>query len=116
VTKIVVDTNISISALLWGGTPQRLFTVAVDHSIPLLTSSPLIQELEKTLNKPKLAKYVLLTGKTPSELVSDVARIMTLVEPAEARSDAVRDPMMSKYWQQRLAAKRLTLYPATMTC
>lgn len=91
-TKIVVDTSISVSAMLWGGTPQRLLTVAIENSIPLLTSRPLIQELTKTLNKPKLASYVALTGKTPSELAAEFARLMIFVEPADVPPDAVRDP------------------------
>lgn len=43
----------------------------------------LVQELDKTLNKPKLAKYVTLSGKAPSELVAELVRLMTLVEPAK---------------------------------
>lgn len=100
-TQIVVDTNTSVSALLWGGTPQRVFTVAVANSIPLLTSEALVQELHKTLNKPKLAKYVALSGKTPSELVAELVRLMTLV---------------SKSWRQLWAAKRRISYQATKTC
>lgn len=91
-TQIVVDTNTSVSALLWGGTPQRVFTLAVANSIPLLTSEALVQELHKTLNKPKLAQYVALSGKTPSELVAELVRLMMLVEPAPVPADAVRDP------------------------
>lgn len=91
-TRIVVDTNTSVSALLWGGTPQRVFAVAISNSMPLLTSEPLVQELERTLNKTRLAKYVMLTGKTPAELVGELSRIMTWVEPAAVPADAVRDP------------------------
>ncbi|MBZ0277937.1 MAG: putative toxin-antitoxin system toxin component, PIN family [Anaerolineae bacterium] len=90
--QIVVDTNTSISALLWGGVPQHLVTLAINNSIPLLTSEALLQELETTLNKPKLAKYVLLSGRKPSELVAELARIMVLVEPANIPADVVRDP------------------------
>jgi len=91
-TGIVVDTNTSVSALLWGGTPQRVLAVAIDQSIPLLISKQLIQELESTLAKPRLAKYVVLTGKTPSDLVSQLISIMTLIEPVDVPADAVRDP------------------------
>jgi putative PIN family toxin of toxin-antitoxin system len=92
VTQIVVDTNTSVSALLWGGTSQHLFTVAVSNSIPLLTSNVLIHELEKTLLKPKLAKYVLLSGRSPDELAAQLVRLMAVVEPAVVSAEALRDP------------------------
>jgi putative PIN family toxin of toxin-antitoxin system len=51
----------------------------------------LIEELENTLNKPKLKKYVALSGKTPSELVAEFARLVVLVEPVSLPLESVRD-------------------------
>ena len=91
-TRVVVDTNTTVSAFLWGGTPRQLFNLAIEGGITLLSSDAMVQELENTLNKPKLEKYVKLSGKTPSELVADFVKLVTLVEPAEIPADAVRDP------------------------
>lgn len=90
--QVVLDTNIIVSALLWGGAPQRVIAIAVDNDIPIITSEPLIHELAKTLQKPKLGKYISSTGKSPSTLISELVRIMTVVELAAVPTDAVRDP------------------------
>ena len=66
--------------------------MAIEGSITLLSSNGLVQELEDTLLKPKLEKYVIQSGKTPSELLAEYARLVTLVEPASLPEDAVRDP------------------------
>lgn len=90
-TRVVVDTNTTVSAFLWGGMPRQLFNLAIEGGIILLSSNALVHELENTLNKPKLEKYVRLSGKTPSELVADFVKLVRLVEPAEIPVDAVRD-------------------------
>jgi putative PIN family toxin of toxin-antitoxin system len=90
--------------------------MAIESGITLLDSTELIQELEDTLSKPKLQKYVLLSGKTPSELVAEFTRLVTLVEPATIPEDAVRDPDDVKVLAAAVGGKRLILSPVTMTC
>ncbi len=50
VVRIVLDTNVVISALLWRGTPYRLFElVRVRDDIKLFASTPLLEELAEVL-------------------------------------------------------------------
>ncbi|MBZ0298664.1 MAG: putative toxin-antitoxin system toxin component, PIN family [Anaerolineae bacterium] len=69
--RVVVDTNTTVSAFLWGGTPRQFFTVAIETGVILLSSNALVQELENTLRKPKLEKYITLSGKNPPEIVAE---------------------------------------------
>jgi hypothetical protein len=48
--RIVVDTNVVVSALLWGGAPRAVLAAAREHRIALYTSAPLIAELEDVLD------------------------------------------------------------------
>jgi putative PIN family toxin of toxin-antitoxin system len=91
VYRIVVDSNTTVSAFLWGGTPRQFFAEAIENGVVFLSSNVLIEELENTLNKPKLKKYVALSGKTPSELVAEFARLVVLVEPVSLPLESVRD-------------------------
>jgi len=49
--RIVADTNIVVSALLWRGNPRRLLDAARDGIIELFTSAVLLEELEEVLSR-----------------------------------------------------------------
>lgn len=53
--RIVLDTNVVVSALLWGGTPFKLFQAAANGDIILYTSPALLAELSEILTRKHLA-------------------------------------------------------------
>jgi uncharacterized protein len=53
--RIVLDTNVAVSALLWGGTPYRLIQAAADGTLTLCTSSILLAELRAVLARKHMA-------------------------------------------------------------
>jgi putative PIN family toxin of toxin-antitoxin system len=56
--RLVLDTNVVVSALLWEGVPNRLLRVSHSEGILLYTSTPLLKELIATLSKSKLEKKI----------------------------------------------------------
>ncbi|MBK7003532.1 MAG: putative toxin-antitoxin system toxin component, PIN family [Rhodoferax sp.] len=59
--RLVLDTNVVVSGLLWGGHSRRLLELALDSSITRITlySSPvLVDELSRTLHYARLAKRI----------------------------------------------------------
>ena len=54
--QAVLDTNIVVSALLWGGTPFKLLELATDVKLSLYTSPALIAELRDVLHRDHLAR------------------------------------------------------------
>ena len=53
--RVVADTNVLISALLFGGVSDQVFLAGLRGEIQLITSDPLLKELERVLkNKFKL--------------------------------------------------------------
>ena len=59
--RVVADTNVLISALLFGGLPEQILLAGLRGDIQLLTSIPLLEELENVLMRkfrfdPKFAK------------------------------------------------------------
>lgn len=56
--RLVLDTNVVASALLWGGTPRRLLRAGREKRIELLTSLPLLAELTDILGRRKFEKKI----------------------------------------------------------
>ncbi|MBI4439474.1 putative toxin-antitoxin system toxin component, PIN family [Candidatus Woesearchaeota archaeon] len=52
--RIVIDTNVFISALGWGGKPNELIERVIDGEYGLYVSIKQIRELTKALDYPKL--------------------------------------------------------------
>ena len=77
--KLVVDTNVLVSAFLWQGNPGRLIELAAEREIQLFTNRALLDELAATLVKKKLAKPVVATGLTVEQMLRNYRRLATLV-------------------------------------
>ena len=90
--RIVVDTNIVISGLLWSGSPQQLINLARAREIDLYSSVPLIAELAEVIGREDFAGRVRAAGLSAAELVEDYAHLARLVIPAEIRPTVLDDP------------------------
>jgi len=53
--RAVLDTNVVVSALIWGGIPFALLEAATEGRIDLITSPVLLAELAEVLNRPHLS-------------------------------------------------------------
>lgn len=49
--KVLLDTNIWISGLLWGGQARDIIQLGQQNTIVIYISSPLLDELEETLKR-----------------------------------------------------------------
>lgn len=56
--RLVLDTNVVVSGLLWLGSSRRLLELALDKRIALYSSPVLIDELSQTLHYAKLAERI----------------------------------------------------------
>ncbi len=53
--RLVLDTNVLVSAFLWKGKPGRLIELAAEKEIEIFTSRALLDELAATPSRKKLA-------------------------------------------------------------
>jgi putative PIN family toxin of toxin-antitoxin system len=72
---VVADTNVLISALLFGGLSEQIFLAGLRGEIQLITSLPLLKELERVL-KGKFKFDVHLVN----DILDEVKNIMEIVE------------------------------------
>lgn len=86
--KVVLDTNILISAFIFpGGPPEAVYRAVLDGRVELVTSPPLLAELGRVLAdkfgwEPPLG----------AEAVAQVARVAIVVRPEERVEVVLDDP------------------------
>jgi putative PIN family toxin of toxin-antitoxin system len=73
--RVVADTNILVSALLFGGPPEQVFLAGLRGEIQLLISLSLLKELEKVL-KEKFKLNIHLVR----EIIEEVREVAEIVE------------------------------------
>lgn len=91
VLRIVADTNTVVSALLWQGTPHRLFEAIETAGLSFFTSRALLDELAGVLPRRKLARAVQATGKSIGSLLREYEELTQAVQPRPLRSPIGRD-------------------------
>ena len=77
--RLVLDTNVVVSAILWQGLPGRLLELAGDKQVRLFASRALLDELGDVLGRNKLAGKVLATGLTVPQMLENYRKSITLV-------------------------------------
>ena len=86
--RVVFDTNILISAVLYNGKPSRLMDLAVEGEIELISSIPILQEFSDVISRPKF--YL---GKEEQRLYTNfVIRLSTIVATESKFKVVKRDP------------------------
>ncbi len=89
--RLVLDTNVVVSAFLWQGIPGRLIELAAEKEVQLFSSRTLLDELAATLAKKKLAKYVAATGLTAEQMLVNYRRIAKVVTAKQLEQQVSRD-------------------------
>ena len=99
--KVVLDANVFASALLSPyGKPAKILDYVLDSQIRLVASLPIIEEVERVLNYPKLAARHGLAEEGIRELLYGFLGIITMVEddtPVEVIEVIKEDPSDNKY-------------------
>lgn len=90
--RVVADTNVVVSGLLWKGPSRRLLDAARAGRIALFTSLPLLAELEDVLHRPKFAARLARAGVTARELTLGYSALATTVSPAGLPPSVLDDP------------------------
>jgi putative PIN family toxin of toxin-antitoxin system len=72
--RIVLDTNVALSALLWRGTPYRLLeAIRRQEHVQLFASAALLAELGEVLIRSVAAKRLALIGRSAHETLPTTA-------------------------------------------
>jgi len=90
--RVVADTNVVVSGLLWRGNPRLVLEAARDGRIDLHTSGVLLDELEDVLRREKFAVRLQAAGVGAHELVLGYGALAKVIEPAMIEPVVHADP------------------------
>ena len=80
--RLVLDTNVVASAILWGGVPRLLLQAGREKRVELFTSAALLAEPTDILGRRKFDKKIAASTLTVDQLVDRYAALVALVRPA----------------------------------
>jgi len=89
---VVLDTNIWVSAIIWGGIPDRLVTLQQQKQIEIASSQKLLNELERTFNKKKIQPKLAAMKLTANDVISLIRESVILYPITELFVPELRDP------------------------
>jgi putative PIN family toxin of toxin-antitoxin system len=100
--RVVVDTNVLISALLAGNSIPGLALTKAEDSGQLLASAATLSEIEEVLRRPKFARY--LSIETRTEFLARYRAVTRLVR-ISSHIQACRDPRDDKFLEVAVYGK-----------
>lgn len=90
--RVVADTNVVISGLLWQGSPRQVLDAARNSLLTLYTSEGLLTELRGVLSRAKFDRLLIQQETSPEEVVTEYAALATTIIPATIPPTVVADP------------------------
>lgn len=91
--RIVLDTNVIVSAFLSRNAPYRLLEALRESpSWHLVSSLSLLEELADVLTRPDCSRRLALLNRSAGNLIDDYLQIVDLVEPAQITPVVLADP------------------------
>ncbi len=79
--RLVLDTNVVVSGLIWSGPPRQLLDLARMGRVVLFSSGVLLDELASVLERDKFAAFLASRDITPAFLMRRYGMLATLVRP-----------------------------------
>ena len=85
---VVLDTNVIISAILFGGPPRRVLEYAISGTIEMAISLDILREIQDVLNRPKFG----FPAGASAEIIRELQEISILTYPTKTLNVVPTDP------------------------
>jgi uncharacterized protein len=90
--RVVLDTNIWLSGLLWGGVPDQILQLVEQGQIEAIGSEEILDELQRILQRPKLQKRLKQLGITADSVMLAIRQVLTIIRIEPLEVPGLRDP------------------------
>lgn len=90
--RIIIDTNVLLSGLLWHGTPHALLNHVRSGAAELVMSHALLDELADVISRRKFASILARTTRTPERILSEMQALAEIVIAPPLPLPVCRDP------------------------
>lgn len=99
--RVVIDTNVLVSALLTsGGLPEAVIDLAISGAVQWFASESVLAEYEVVLKRPRLA----IDSRKAADAIARIRAIVSVVSP-EVRVAAATDPDDNQFLECAEAAQ-----------
>uniref|UniRef100_B8HMW1 Nucleotide binding protein PINc n=1 Tax=Cyanothece sp. (strain PCC 7425 / ATCC 29141) TaxID=395961 RepID=B8HMW1_CYAP4 len=102
--RVVIDVNVWVSGLLWGGLPGQILSLARNKRITSYISAELLLELKTTLQRDKFRQRLQERNYSVDSLLAIVQAISEIVQISEIAIPALRDPADAKIMATAITA------------
>ena len=86
--RVVLDTNVLISAILFGGKPRQILEKTIRGEIRLCLSEPILEEVKGVLKRPKFD----YSPEMIQIILTELTGIADIVNPSETIHVVLEDP------------------------
>ncbi|HNR13823.1 MAG TPA: putative toxin-antitoxin system toxin component, PIN family [Thermodesulfobacteriota bacterium] len=86
--RVVLDTNVLISALLFGGKPQEVLELVIAHRISMFLCPAILEELRDVLCRPKFG----FSAEACLQVIEELHSICEIVLPQQRITRISSDP------------------------
>lgn len=91
--KIIIDTNVTISGLLWGGAPNHILKFCRNGVVRILECEETLEEVKRVLRYSRFSERLSALGTTAIEVFAYFINLATYVPSPKIIPDAVKqDP------------------------
>ena len=104
--KIVLDTNVAVSAALNPkGPPAEIVRAWRAHSLTWVTSPPLLDELERTLLSSRIGRYLAWGEDEIAEFLAAVRQTAEVTSPTDRIDVIMDDPVDNRVLEAAVSAQ-----------
>lgn len=90
--RIVIDTNVLISGLLWRGAPHALVERVRDGTLTMISSPALLGELTEVVTRSKFHHILERSATNPDQILAEIRQLAELIDPPPLPEPICRDP------------------------
>jgi len=100
--KIVIDANIFVSAIFWGGFPKAVLVRVAEELDTLFITKAIVYEIQNVLIKPKFR----LTAEIAKQRISEIEALgnIVVISPKHRVKGVCRDPKDDMYLECAISA------------
>ena len=103
--RVVPDTNVFVSALLWTGNPHRLLVLAEAGDLTLVTTPAIMEELGEVLGRRKFRLRIATLQTSVAELMEALLSVVEVIPDLAIEPVIKRDPDDDKILACAVAAQ-----------
>ena len=103
--KVVIDSNVWISAIIWGGHPAKIVKAAENGKLNILLSPEIISELNRILNYERLKTIYEKAELSREEIITKIVQTGKIIDKPIKLPVVHEDPTDNKFIECAVTGK-----------